>query len=254
MRQFKKIIGAALILALSLCSFASCDLIGGIVGGGKDPAELTAAADAFLASNPYNVEMKLKYDSDDADMLMAISTLSAEEMSLSVDGDSFVAKLALGESGADYIIYTYVDGTLYTEWSENGTTVQDKTEITDEKKAELLASVGGSADLKYTDFSEVSVASQKNVSVISCTNIKAEKISALTAALQAQLSEVFENVVVSVYNASLDIEIDDGKYTVVVLTCEYFITVDENTSYSIEMKYAMQYTYTKDREIMAPSF
>lgn len=248
MRQFRKIIGAALVLALSLCSFASCDLI-----GGKDPGELTATADEFLASNPYSVEMKLEYDSNDADMLMAISNLSASEMKLNVDGDKFAAKLALGEDGANYVLYTYVDGTLYTEWAENGTVVQEKAEITEQTKAELLATVGG-ANVKHTDFSEVEVASQKGVSVISCNSIKEEKIAELTASLQAQLDEVFDNVVVSVYKTSLGIEIEDDKYNVIVFSCEYFITVDENTSYSIEMTYSMKFNYVKEREIMAPSF
>jgi hypothetical protein len=219
----------------------------------KDPAELIATADEFLAANPYAVEMKLEYDSNDADMLMAISNLSASEMKLNVDGDNFAAKLALGENGESYVLYTYVDGVLYTEWSEGGAMVQEKAEISEDVKAELLATVGG-ANLKHTDFNDVTVASQKSVSVISCTNIKEEKIADLTASLQAQLDDVFENVGVTVYSASLGIEIFDDKYNVIVLKCEYFITVDENTSYSIEMTYSMKFNYVKEREIMAPTF
>ena len=200
MRQFRKIIGALLVLSLALCSIASCDLI-----GGKDPEELTATADEFLSSNPYTVDMLLKYDSDDADMLTAISDLAATEMKLTVDGDKFVGKLAFSEE--DYIIYTFVDGTLYTEWLENGTGVQEKEEITSETKAELLAEFG--TGLTYADFSEVEVASAKDVSVISCKNINSDKIAELTAPLQAQLNEVFDDVVVTIYNATLDVEIEN---------------------------------------------
>ena len=245
MRQFRKILGALLVLSVLLCTIASCDLI-----GGKKPEELTATANEILATTPYTVEMLLKYDSDDADMLSAMSDLAATEMKLTVDGDKFVGKLALGEE--DHIIYTFVDGTLYTEWSEHGTTVQEKEEITSETKAELLAEFG--TGLTYADFSEVEVASAKDVSVISCKNINSDKIAELTAPLQAQLNEVFDDVVVTVYNATLDVEIENDAYNVIVLTCEYFITVNGNTSYSVKMTYSMKYTYGKDREIMAPSF
>ena len=245
MRQFRKIIGAFLVIAITLCTIASCDLL-----GGKKPEELTAAADEILATTPYTVEMLLKYDSNDADMFAAMSDVAATEMKLTVDGNNFVGKLALGEE--NYIIYTFVDGTLYTEWSENGTDVQEKKEITAEDKAGLLAEFG--TGLKYTDFSEVEVASAKDVSVITCRNINSDKVAELAAPLQAQLEEVFDDVVVTVYNATLDIEIEDDSYNVIVLTCEYFITVNGSTSYSVEMTYSMKYTYGKDREIMAPSF
>ena len=245
MRQLRKILGALLVLALTLCSIASCDLI-----GGKDPEKLIPKADEVLATNAYTVDMLLKYDSDDADMLTAMSDLAATEMKLTVDGDKFVGKLALGED--DHIIYTFVDGILYTEWSENGTTVQKKEEITSTIKDELLGEFG--TGLKYTDFSEVEVASAKSVNVITCKNINSDKVAELAAPLQAQLEEVFDDVVVTVYNASLDIEIDDDAYNVIILTCEYFITVNGTQSYSVKMTYSMKYTYGKDREIMAPSF
>ena len=245
MRQLRKILGALLVLTLTLCSIASCDLI-----GGKDPEKLTSAADEVLATTPYTVEMLLKYDSDDADMLSAISDLAATEMKLTVDGDNFVGKLALGEENS--IIYTFVDGTLYTEWSENGTTVQEKEEITSETKTALLSEFG--TGLKYTDFSEVEVASAKGVSVISCRNINSDKVAELAAPLQAQLNEVFDDVVVAVYNASLDMEVENDAYNVIILTYEYFITVNGTQSYSVKMTYSMKYTYGKDREIMAPSF
>ena len=245
MRQLRKILGALLVLTLTLCSIASCDLI-----GGKDPEKLTSAADETLATNAYTVDMLLKYDSDDADMLSAISDLAATEMKLTVDGDKFVGKLALGEENS--IIYTFVDGTLYTEWSENGTTVQEKEEITSETKTALLSEFG--TGLKYTDFSEVEVASAKGVSVISCRNINSDKVAGLAAPLQAQLNEVFDDVVVTVYNASLDMEVENDAYNVIILTCEYFITVNGTQSYSVKMTYSMKYTYGKDREIMAPSF
>lgn len=245
MRQFRKIIGALLVLTVTLCSIASCDML-----GGKKPEKLVPAADEFLANNPYTVDMLIKYDSDDADMLAAMSDLAATEMKLTVDGDKFVGKLALGEE--NYIIYTFVDGTLYTEWSENGTTVQEKEEITEQTKTELLTEFG--TGLKYSDFSEVEVASAKKVSVITCKNISSDKVAELAAPLQAQLSEVFDDVVVSVYTATLDIEIENDAYNVIILTCQYFITVNGDTSYSVEMTYSMKYTYGKDREIMAPSF
>ena len=245
MRQLRKILGALLVLTLTVCSIVSCDLI-----GGNKPEKLTAAADETLTITPHTVEMLLKYDSDDADMLTAMSDLAATEMKLTVDGDNFVGKLALGEE--NYIIYTFVDGTLYTVWSENGATVQEKEEITSETKTALLNDFG--TGLKYTDFSEVEVVSAKGVSVISCKNINSDKVAELAAPLQAQLDEVFDDVVVTVYNATLDMEIENDAYNVIILKCEYFITVNGNQSYSVEMTYSMKYTYGKDREIMAPSF
>ena len=59
---------------------------------------------------------------------------------------------------------------------------------------------------------------------------------------------------VMVLEEEFDIEIENDAYNVIILTCQYFITVNGDTSYSVEMTYSMKYTYGKDREIMAPSF
>lgn len=244
MRQLRKMISLALTLALVVCLLASCT---------QKPDKLTARADEILSEKPYWVEMKVEYDSDDADMLSAIYGMPATTMKVNVDGDKFTAKLALGETGENYISYTYLNGVLYTVWSENGVQTHNQEVFDSQKKAELVSSLGAGAGVEYDDFDTVEVESKGKVSIITCTQIKAEPLGALISSLEEQLKAVFEEATVGLYDATLQIEIDDDHYNVIILTCQYFITLPGDVSYSIDMTYSMKFHYEKELEIVAPS-
>ena len=244
MRQLKKIIGMVLVLALTVCSIASCD----------KPEELIPAADEFLASNPYTVDVRVAYTSDNEAMAAAIASFTGPTMKVSVDGDKFSAIMYL-KSGDDvnYVQFTFIDGYLYTEYSEDGKVTESKTQYTAEDIAALRASLGAGANVTYEDFEEVDVKGVKELSIITCEDIKSDAIASLTASLSEQLKTVFDEVTVTVYTATLNIEIENERYNVIILNCTYFITTPTD-SYSIDMKYSMKFNYSESVEITAPSF
>ena len=245
MRHLRRIIGLTLVLALAVCSFASCN---------KKQEKLTSAADEYLGANAYSVDVRVKYTSEDEAMATAISKISGTTAKISVDGDKLSAIMYLKNGDTqNYAQFTFIDGTLYTEFSEGGKVSESTKTYTDEDKAALREALGAGATISYDDFEEVEVDTVKKVSVISCENIKSEAIDALTAPLKAQLETVFESAEVSVYTVTLDIEIEDGRYNVIILNCEYFITTPTN-SYTINMEYSMKFDYVSAVEITAPSF
>lgn len=236
-----------LVLAIALCSLASCDIIG------KKPEKLTAGADEVLLQNPYSVELRVKYSSDDEAMSNAINSFSNPVIKIQVDGENFKAAMGMSH-GEDksYASFTFVSGVLYTEYTENGTTVKDQRAYTDEDKAALRESLGAGAVVSYDDFEEVDVKSLGKVSVIKCDNIKADAIESLTASLEEALKTVFDSAEVAVYKATLAIEIEKDRYNVIILTCEYFITTPTD-SYSVNMEYSMKFDYETAVEITAPA-
>lgn len=249
MRQLRKIIGMVLVLALTVCALASCDLI----TGGK-PEKLVAAADEFLKTNPYTVDVRVTYESDDEAMTKAIESFTGPTMKISVDGDRFSAIMFLKNGDTqNYAQFTFIDGNLYTEFSENGKVAEAVTAYTSEDIAALRESLGAGANVTYEDFEEVESKGIGKVHVINCTNIKADAIASLTAPLAEMLEIAFEDVEVTVHTASLSIEIEEDKYNVIILNCEYFITTPTD-SYSINMQYSMKFGYAETVEITAPSF
>ena len=248
MRQFKKIIGIVLVLALTLCSLASCDLV-----GGKKPEKLTEKADEALSAAPYSVDVRVKYSSDDELMKKAIESFANPTIKVQVNGESFKASLGLTKGdNQNYASFTFVNGVLYTEFSENGKVSYAEKEYTAEDKTALRDTLGAGAVISYDDFEEVEVKSSGKTSIISCQNIKADAIAAMETSLEEAIKTVFESAEVSVYKATLAIEIRDGKYNVIILTCEYFITTPTD-SYSIDMEYSMKFNYEDAFEITAPS-
>ena len=169
---------------------------------------------------------------------------------INVDGDKFKARLDLAYgSDENYVTYTFIDGTLYTEWREDGNTVRDSRPYSDEDKAALRDSFGEGANIGTEDFEEVELKSAGKVDRITCTKIKDAPLNALIASLEADLASFDADVAIK--NATLDIEIDNGRYNVVVFTCEYFITTSTD-SYSLTMTYSSKFNYTKELEIVTP--
>lgn len=245
MRKFTKIFSMALVLTMLVCTLASCNQE-------KKVEKLIDGAEEALAETAYTVDVRVKYESDNEEMAAAIKSFSSPTMKVCVDGDKFQARMDL-KSGSDknYITYTFVDGVLYTEWCEDGSTVQDKRSFSDEDKAALLDSFGAGASIGTEDFDEVAVKSAGKLSVIKCDVIKDDALNALIESLSEQLA--FLNADVAIKNATLDIEIDDGRYNVVILTCEYYVTTATGY-YSLTMTYSSKFTYENELEITAPSF
>ena len=245
MRKLTKIFSVFLVLALLVTSLASCNQE-------KKIGKLTDRADEALTEQPYAVDVKIEYRADDADMLAALEAFSAPSIKVNVDGDKFKARMEMTHgSDENHVTYTFVDGVLYTEWREGGTTVNDSRNFSDEDKAALRDSFGEGANIGTEDFDEISLESAGKVDVITCTKIKDEPLDALIAAIEEQLAAFDADVAIK--DATLKIEIDSDKYNVIIFTCEYFITTSGD-SYSLTMTYSCKFNYTKELEILAPAF
>ena len=244
MRKLTKIFSLFLVLALLVTSLASCNKE-------KKIGKLIDGADEALKEQPYAIDIRIEYKADDADMLAALEAFSTPSIKVNVDGDKFKAKMDLTHgSDENYITYTFVDGVLYTEWCESGTTVKDSCDFSDEDKATLRDSFGEGANIDTEDFEEVTLESAGKVDVITCTKIKDEPLDALIAALEEQLTAFGADVAIK--DATLSIEIENDKYNVIIFTCEYFITTSTD-SYSLTMTYSSKFAYTKELEIVAPT-
>lgn len=243
MRKLTKLFSVLLVLTLLVGSLASCNK-------DKKLGKVIDGANAALAEQPYAVDLVIEYKADDADMMAALEALSTPSVKINVDGDKFKARLDLAYgSDENYVTYTFIDGTLYTEWREDGNTVRDSRPYSDEDKAALRDSFGEGANIGTEDFEEVELKSAGKVDRITCTKIKDAPLNALIASLEADLASFDADVAIK--NATLDIEIDNGRYNVVVFTCEYFITTSTD-SYSLTMTYSSKFNYTKELEIVTP--
>lgn len=243
--KMKRFIGAMLVLAMLICALASCDAAG-------DPQLLVAGAEVALKEAPYTMNASIDYTSPDEAMNAVINSFSKPMIKIGVDGEKFSAYMYL-ENGEqqNYVNYTYIDGFLYTEWMENGVTVTDKEEYNSEKKDALLLTLGGGANIGIDDFANVSAKRENKVDVIACDRIKAQSLQTLINVLEDQLASL--NAQVDIKDAALTIDIKDGKYDKVVLTCEYYITT-ELDSYVVNMTYTTHFDYESGVAIYAPNF
>lgn len=246
MRQ-RKIIGAILVFALAVCALTSCD----VIMGGK-PEKLVASADEFLKTNPYTVDVRVTYESDDENMASAIASFTGPSMQIKVNGDDFSVIMYLKNGDTqNFTQFVFSGGYVYIQSSDGGKVMESVAGP--EEVAAVRESLGAGANVTYEDFEEVDTNGIGKVHVINCTKIKADAIASLTEPLAEMLEVAFENVEVTVHTVSLSIEIEDGKYNVIILDCEYFITTPTD-SYSIEMQYSMKFGYDEAVEITPPVY
>ena len=245
MRTIKKIISVLLLAAMLLSAFCSCDLI-----GGKDPAELIKNAESALKEAPYAMDMAIQFTSDDAGMQSVIDGMSTPTVKVEVDGSDFKIAMSYKYAGLrSGVTYVRIGDTLYTERNDEGTiTVTEETYGID-KKLELAEKLGTASNIGIGDFASVKAQGFNGVDVITCTEIKDAALDALVASLTEQLSSL--NAFVAIKDTTLVIQIIDGKYDSLLLSCQYVITVGENV-YTLNMTYATKFDYTREVAISTP--
>ena len=244
MRTMKRIISAVLVLSLLAVGFCSCDLF-------TKPEALVVIAEAALTNKTYTVESTITYDSADEKMKDAISAFTNPTILTEVEGDSFRITMTFEKDGRENgVIYTYVDGVLYTVLDEYGATTKTKDTVSEADKANLKKKLGQGVSVGFEDFNDVKVKTTDNVSVITCNEIKDEPLDALVKILSEQLPT---DTVVAIKNASLTINLKDGLYDTTLLTCEYVITTPDAV-YTLTMTYTSEFKYVKVDEIKAPTF
>ena len=242
MKAFKKIIAAALVLAILTASLCSCDLL----FGSMSAEELVAEADAALAQNDHTIVSSIQYLYEGEANNDGINT---PVIATEVDGDNFRISMSLdGETTDNGVIYTYVDGTLYTQLSENGVATNTPTVIDDAAKAELTASYGSIVGIE--DFEVVETTAFGKNGMITCADMKDETINDMIEFLENQLD--LDGATVAVKESALVITTLSGMYVSNIFTCQYIITT-ETDAYTLTMTYASAYLYD-DVTITAPDF
>lgn len=246
MKTTKRIISALLIAVVLLTSLCSCYLLEG------NPTELVALAEEALAYKTYTVESQIKYTSSDEKMQAALNAFSDVTALTEVNGDSFRITMSFEKDGRENgVLYTYVDGTLYTELSELGVTTKTSKVVTDTDKSEILSTLGEGASIGIEDFETVKALTADGATAITCTSIKDAPLNKLVFALEDQLTEL--DATVAIKDVVLIIGISGGLYDYSILTCEYVITTPDNV-YTLTMNYRSDFTYTNVGEIVAPTF
>ena len=239
-----------LIISIMACCLLSCDLI-----FGKDPKVSVEKAEAALSSAPYTVEMAIKYESTNQTVVDAIKCLETPVIKLEVDGDNLRAAMSMSLDGKILrATYTIFDGTVYRygyeKIGENETVTKEKCASTDNLFKEAISSLGEGANLRYDDFEEAKERVVDGVSLITCTKIKDEALTGVCAMMEDSLSGL--DATVGVNNASLVIQIENGKYKATVFTCTYVVTTSTDV-YTISMTFAAQFKYDEAVKITAPS-
>ena len=244
MRTTKRIISALLVISLFAIGLSSCGLF-------SDPAELVAEADTALGEKAYTMRTAVQYESTDAKMAEAIASFTNPAVLTEVNGDSFRISMLFEKDGRENgVIYTYVDGVLYTELDELGVTTKTSETVTDLDKNTLRSELGAGATLSVDDFESAKAVTANGESLITCTDIKDEPLDSLVEALADQMPE---GTVVAIKDTSLIITISDGLYKNILLTCSYVITTADAV-YTLDMTYVSEFTYGDVDEITAPTF
>jgi outer membrane lipoprotein-sorting protein len=142
MKTTKRIISALLVAVILLASLTSCFLID------EDPAALIAEAEAALADKSYTVTSVIEYTSEDEKMKDALAAFTTVTSFTEVKGDSFRMSTSFEKDGKENgVIYTYVDGVLYTVLDELGVTTKVSETVTETDRRELAEQLGESASI-----------------------------------------------------------------------------------------------------------
>ena len=194
--------------------------------------------------------MKVNYESTDKEISEALKSSTGTTVTLKVDGEDFDIYSYYTVGGERYKEqYVYADGTLYAMFYDSDTyTVMGKDQAS-EYAATLKEQAGPAVSLNYDDFEQAAVVTSNGVSVITCTDIKDAPLAKLVQSLEKKLSAIDAHVAIK--DASLAIQIKDGRYDITILTCDYVITVGDDV-YTITMTYSTKFDYSGDVVITAP--
>ena len=229
----------------------------------KEPTvdELITQADEAVKNFSYRVAVDMAFTGDETDETtkQIISSLNNVEMLLSADGEN--AELSYGVemeyegiSVAVNMKMVSVGNTVYimSEQSvdDQKNTVKMKAVATDEQLKELLGQTGsGVSDVTHSDFEKVEMSKVDGNYVITCTNLKEDAVDKLNSVLASSAGDLSS---VSVSNAKLTVEINNGKYQKATITCDYTLDIGDSEIITLGASIDMNYTY-EDFDISAPS-
>ena len=241
--MLKRFCSVVLVIILVVCMVSSCDLI-----AKKDPAAIIKEAEAQTADHTVNIAMT--FTSDDDDMKEAIKAIESSSFTLIKSGDDFKIdmKLSVGDVVADKS-YIVVGNALYSVSEFGSESSKEKAQLTAAEKASVIKNAGVGDILSYDDFNEVSVESNGEVHLITCTDLKSDSAVSLVNVFESYFGDNADDVLIG--DTELVIRIVDGKYNGIYLSSSYSISVD-GVVYDIRMQAVREYDYTTPVSVEAP--
>ena len=240
----RKLICVAIIFALALSTLCSC-------GGTEVSAdELIATAEEALKSESYSVNMRVLYSSENEELKTAIGAFNDPTAKVLVDKENFSIETTTAKSGvAEKQTYTLVDGKLYSAYEYSGYKTVNELPYDEATVAELKTALGEGANISVNDFKTATVETEKNATVITCTEVKDEALNSLIASIQQQLDKHF--IVVTIKDVTLTVQLVDGKYDSTSLECIYHLTTESDV-YVLNMTLNAKFNYG-EVEISVPT-
>lgn len=241
--MLKRFCSVVIAITLVICMVSSCDLI-----AKKDPAVIIKEAEEQTADHTVNIAMT--FTSDDDDIKEAIKAIESSSFTLIKSGDDFKIdmKLSVGDIVADKS-YIAVGNALYSATDLGSEILKERAQLTAAEKASIVKNAGVGEMLSYDDFNEVSVESNGEVHLITCTDLKSDSAASLLNTFESYFGENADSVLIG--DTELVIRIVDGKYNGMYLSSSYSISVD-GVVYDIRMQAVREYDYTTPVSVEAP--
>lgn len=245
--KITKIVSVFLVLALVFGCLFSCG------ANEPDPVELIKKANEKIDNSPYSIEMDMSFKTENAKYKDTLAAMSVKDVEIDVNGNNFNMDMDLTVSGIETdMVYTVYDGVLYVNMvlSAYGQTqsVKKKAALTDEQIKKFMGTNGVDSDLDIEDFEEYSLTKEENTYVITCQGVTDE----LNEILKDKVSSLAGEAQLTVSGVRYKVEIEDGKYDSITLSCDYTMTVESETI-EFTMITEIDYDYDKDVKINAPA-
>ncbi len=244
MNAVKRIVCTVLVLAILSCSLASCGVF-------KDDRSVIESAEEALKNEPYTVNIGILYESEDEGMRSAIEAFSYPVIKVLVNGEDFKMTMTTSSNGVEeQFSYTLADGALYAQYKSGADYTCTEIEYNEQTKADIESNLGAAAKINTDDFENTKVRTFGEVTILTSTEMKDETLEKLVADLQSDFDSLGASV--DIKDASLTIQLTDGKYSISIFTCEYVITTDDGV-YDLSMTFAAEFKYGGDVVITNPS-
>ena len=249
MKSMIRLTSVALIIVLFASCLFSCEMI-----LGKNPTKVLEQADKALDSAPYTALMGIDYSSEDEKMAEAIEHLSTPAIKMCVDGGDFTAEMSHKLNGMDASYkYTVIGGMIYydscVEGTDSNTVIKQKAVYTESMRDGIISRFGAGANLRADDFENVAAVGMNGVVIVTCTDIKDAALMGVVDMLERDLSDI--GATVAIKDASLTLQIEDGKYTVSLFVCSYVIATDTDV-YELTLTHGTQFDYESQVKISIP--
>ena len=246
--KFKRILSVCLAIILAAGCFASCSE----PEQPKEPTadELMTAADQVLTEVPYKSTFDMTFTSNKENETTnsVTSALNGVDISYSVNGNNIemsylIKKLNNGNSESIDMTITGIDDTLYVKMliSASGTESigKMKATATEEQRDEVMTETSGTAtDITSADFEKIALEKVGDSYVLTCTDLKKESEEKLNSIVSSSV----KNGTLKASNAIFVIEIKDGRYHRITLTCDYKYAINQ-TQYDLSAVVVNCYSY-----------